>query len=80
MNWQLQEAKQKFSELVRTATAEGPQIVTRHGQEIVVVLSIAAYRRLAGKSPTLKDYILSSPPFDDLQLGRSKTPSRPIDS
>ncbi len=34
MSWQLQEAKQKFSELVRRALDEGPQIVTRHGESV----------------------------------------------
>ncbi|MBG0817621.1 type II toxin-antitoxin system prevent-host-death family antitoxin [Planomonospora sp. ID82291] len=32
--WQVQEAKQRFSEVVRRATDEGPQIVTRHGEEV----------------------------------------------
>lgn len=36
--WQLQEAKNKFSEVVRKAIEEGPQTVTKHGKESVVVL------------------------------------------
>ena len=39
MSWQLQEAKQKFSELVRRTLEEGPQVVTRHGEEVVVVVT-----------------------------------------
>ena len=31
--WQLQEAKQRFSELIRSVEAEGPQVVTRHGED-----------------------------------------------
>jgi len=42
MTWQLQEAKQRFSEVVRCALAEGPQTVTRRGEAVVVVLSAAA--------------------------------------
>jgi prevent-host-death family protein len=38
-HWQLQEAKQRFSEVVRSAEAEGPQFVTRHGDEVAVVLT-----------------------------------------
>ncbi len=38
MSWQLQEAKQRFSELVRRALEEGPQTVTRRGEEVVVVI------------------------------------------
>lgn len=44
--WQLQEAKNRFSEVVKKALAEGPQIVTRHGEEIVVIVSKAEYNRL----------------------------------
>ncbi|MFI6300951.1 type II toxin-antitoxin system Phd/YefM family antitoxin [Amycolatopsis thailandensis] len=48
--WQVQDAKQRLSELLRRAAAEGPQFVTKHGEEVAVVLDIADYRRLAGGS------------------------------
>jgi len=48
MKWQVQEAKQRFSELVQRALDEGPQTVTRHGDEVVVVLSKREYLRLTG--------------------------------
>lgn len=48
MAWQLQDAKQRFSRLVDTARTDGPQVVTRHGREVAVVLSIEDYRRLRG--------------------------------
>lgn len=48
MAWQLQDAKQQFSRLVEAARRAGPQVVTRHGREVVVVLSIEEYRRLRG--------------------------------
>jgi len=38
--WQLQEAKNKFSKLVDDAINDGPQTVTRHGRNVVVVLSM----------------------------------------
>jgi len=44
--WQLQEAKQRFSELIRSEEADGPQYVTRHGEEVAVVVSISEYRQL----------------------------------
>ena len=44
--WQLQEAKQRFSELIRSVEADGPQVVTRHGEDVAVVISIAEYRHL----------------------------------
>ena len=42
MRWQLQEAKQRFSELVRQARSNGPQVVTRHGEEVAVIVSIGS--------------------------------------
>jgi prevent-host-death family protein len=67
MQWQLQEAKQKFSQLVRRAIEEGPQTVTRHGKEAVVVMSVDEFRRLNGV-PDFKTFLLSGPSFDDLDL------------
>ena len=49
MSWQLQEAKQKFSELVRRTLEEGPQVVTRHGEEVVVVVPAEEFRRMNGE-------------------------------
>jgi prevent-host-death family protein len=71
MRWQVQDAKQRFSELIRTAHTEGPQVVTRHGEEIAVVVGIADYRRLKGETAEFKDYLRSGPGFDDLDLPRS---------
>ena len=47
MAWQLQEAKQQLSKVVDLAGSEGPQVVTRHGREVAVVLSMDDYRALA---------------------------------
>ena len=44
--WQLQDAKNRFSEVVDDALTDGPQIVTRHGREVVVILAIEEYRRM----------------------------------
>jgi prevent-host-death family protein len=46
MVWQVQEAKQRFSEVLRRVETEGDQIVTRHGSEVAAVIDIAEYRRL----------------------------------
>lgn len=71
MAWQLQEAKQKFSEMVRRALDEGPQTVTRHGDEVVVVLAVDTYRRLVGDVPDFKAYLASAPDLDALEIHRS---------
>lgn len=78
MRWQVQDAKQRFSELIRTAHANGPQVVTRHGEEIAVVIDIADYRRLKGEITDFKDYLRSGPAFDDLDLARSAELPRDI--
>ncbi len=65
MRWQVQEAKQRFSEVLRAAEAGEPQIVTKHGAEVAVVLDIAAYRRLRGEPVRLMEYLVAAPSLDD---------------
>lgn len=80
--WQLQEAKQRFSEIVRLAEVDGPQIVTRHGEDVVAVISTEEYREylsLRESEPTLKEYLLAGPFFEDFEIPRSKEPIRPFD-
>ena len=79
MSWQLQEAKQKFSEMVRRAVTEGPQTVTKHGDEVVVVLAIDTYRRLVGDVPEFKAYLASGPDMDVLELSRDDAPARAVE-
>ena len=64
MSWQLQEAKQKFSELVRRTLEEGPQVITRHGEEVVVVVPVEEFRRMSNdgeKKMDFKEYLMSAP-------------------
>ncbi len=70
MAWQLQEAKQRFSELVRRALEEGPQTVTRRGEEVVVVVPAEEFRRLRGDKPDFKEFLLSGPDLGALDLER----------
>lgn len=81
MAWQIQEAKQKFSEVVDRAIDEGPQTITRRGKEIAVIISIDEYRRLTGCKPSLAEFLLAEggPYFDDLNLERSKELPRIIE-
>lgn len=74
MNWQLQEAKSKFSELVRRTLEEGPQTITRHGREAVVMVSGEEYRRLAGGKPDFKEFLMSAP--EGLELIDISLPGR----
>lgn len=72
MRWQLQEAKRRFSELVRTTLEDGPQVVTRHGEDVVVVVSADEYRGAHQKDPDFAEFLLASPDFGPLDLERSR--------
>ena len=69
--WQLQEAKSRFSEVVDLSLKEGPQRVTRRGEEAVVILAATEYRRLSGQTPDLMDCLLNAPRGKALVLDRS---------
>lgn len=71
MAWQVQEAKQRFSELVERARSEGAQVVTRRGRDVVVVLSVERYRELIGDGADFKELLLSGPDLAELEIGRS---------
>lgn len=79
MGWQVQEAKQKFSELVRRAVEHGPQIITRHGQEIAVIVSAAHYRELTGGDDGFKAFLLSAPDLESLDIRRTSEPAGTVD-
>ena len=59
--WKLQDAKNRFSELVDRALKDGAQIVTRHGEKVVVVLSYDEYEKITKPEGNLVQFILSSP-------------------
>lgn len=64
--------RQRFSELVRCAVAEGPQVVTRHGEEVVVVVAAAEYRRLTRPTPDFREFLLDAPDLSVLDLTRQR--------
>ncbi len=58
--WQVQDAKARFSELLETSLAEGPQVVTKRGVEAAVLVPIDQWRRLEKMArPDLKDLLLA---------------------
>ena len=77
--WQLQDAKARFSELVDRAVAEGPQMVTRRGEEMVVVVSVSEWQDLWSRArPTIKEWLLAPHArTDDLVPPRRKFRRRP---
>src|SRR5437899_1315456 len=80
--WALQDAKARFSEVVRKAKTEGPQRITVHGREEVVVVSVEEYRRVKGQ-PTGNALIalLQNSPLRDVTIERTRTrgPVRSVD-
>jgi prevent-host-death family protein len=78
--WQLQEAKNRFSEVVNKALEEGPQTVTRHGEEIVIILSKAEYNRLVKSQTSLLEFFRQSPLVGiELELERDSSMPRDVD-
>src|SRR6202171_5189716 len=79
--WLLQDAKARFSELVRRVRSEGPQRVTVHGRDEVVVISAEEFRRLKGDltGASLIAAMQTSPHRDvDIEPGRAPMPAREI--
>ncbi len=64
-HWQIQDAKQRFSEMIRAVAQEGPQVITRHGEDVAVVVDIAEYRRLTHPAVDLAGILLGGPKIDN---------------
>ena len=79
--WQLQDAKDRLSELVRKASDEGPQVITLRGDDAVVVVAADQYARLTHKSKgTLVEFFGKSPLGGAaLDLARSRDTGRRVD-
>ena len=79
-HWAVQDAKAKFSEFLEACLTDGPQVVTRRGEEKAVLLPIEEWRRLSEKGRlTLKDVLMMDfargdidiPPRNEFHLPRS---------
>ncbi len=76
-NWQLQDAKSKFSELVESAISKGPQFVTKRGVTTVVVISIDEFNKLKKPKNDLISFFNKAPKID-LEIDRKKDFDRNI--
>lgn len=75
--WQLQEAKNKFSRVVDDAVKRGPQIITKHGVEVAIVISYEGYQELVSSRGKLTDFFRASPlAGSELDLTRDKSFAR----
>lgn len=78
--WQLQEAKNRLSEVVDEAVLTGPQIITRRGEETAVVVSFAEWTRLSRRGIRLIDVLRRAPRVrGGLEITRSTDPGRDLD-
>ena len=75
MEWQLAEAKNKFSELVNRALTEGPQRVRRR-ERAVIVLSEEDYQKLKGQRPSFLAQLFDGPSFEGMDLTRDGSSMR----
>jgi len=86
-HWQIQEAKQRFSEMIRAVTSKGPQVITRHGEDIAIVIDVSGYHQLTRAAVNLTDVLLGGPKVDDsiidvfaeIEAERKTDLERPID-
>jgi antitoxin Phd len=78
VSWTLAEAKNRLSEVVRSAHEKGPQRITVRGRETAVVLSRADYDQLVrpDRAKDFKAFLLSIPSLDGVDLERDQTPAR----
>jgi prevent-host-death family protein len=80
-HWPLQDAKARFSELVRKVRSDGPQHVTVHGRDEVVVIAAEEFRRLKGgvTGKALVDVMRASPHRDiEIEASRGSLPIRDV--
>lgn len=76
-SWQLQDAKNRFSQVIDEALKDGPQVITRRGVETAVVLSFADYRKMLLGRKRLSEFFRESPLAGlDLDLTRDTSPAR----
>jgi antitoxin Phd len=76
-SWQLQEAKNKFSRVVEKAVNDGPQIITKYGVEVAIVLSFADYQKMVATRGKLSTFFRDSPLVGtELDFARDKSDAR----
>lgn len=77
--WKLQDAKAQFSRMVREALDDGPQIVTRHGKEVAVLVSYEVYARLTAERPSLVAHLLAAPQVAKFEAPRDLDEVRDVE-
>jgi antitoxin Phd len=76
--WQVQEAKAQLSKVIEFACMEGAQIITHHGKDRAVVLSIAEYQTLLEHKADFKTYLLGGPKVSHFTVKRKRDTGRAV--
>ena len=75
--WQLQEAKNKLSQVIENAVNSGPQILTKRGQEVAIVIAYTEYQKMIASRGSLSAFFRESPLAGiDVDLARDKSDAR----
>jgi prevent-host-death family protein len=75
--WSVADAKARLSELLEHVITDGPQTITRRGEEIAVVVSIEEWQRKTKRSGSLAEFLAASPLRDsELEIDRVELPTR----
>lgn len=78
--WQIQEAKARFSELVKEVELDGYHTITRNGKAVAVILSTMEFEKLSNRKNTLLEFFSESPlPEIELDIERDKDVGRDIE-
>ena len=77
MKWKLAEAKNKLTEVVNRALEEGPQTITRRGDELVLI-SKADFKKLCGEDESFADFLMTGPSLAGVELQRSDEVMRDV--
>jgi antitoxin Phd len=78
MEWQMADAKNRFSEMLNLVSSQGPQRVRRRKDAFMVVTE-EEWERMSGKRPDFKEYLMSGPSFDGVDLTRDPSPMRDVE-
>ena len=80
VDWQLQDAKARLSEVVKLAKSKGPQAISVHGKPAAVLVSAADYERLTGRKLPFVEFIRRSPlARAGVRVERNRSPARKIE-
>jgi prevent-host-death family protein len=81
--WGLAKAKAQLSEVVHRAQSDGPQVITRSGRDVAVIVSVEQWKKAkqaAKPKESLGQFLMNSPlRGSGIQIGRIKGKIRPVE-